>query len=45
MKNLVNTLKRIDLVTLIGLTFVSLVILPSIAFIIYNICIGNFQSW
>jgi hypothetical protein len=45
MKNLLNTVKKQDTVTLIGLTFVSTVILPCIVFIIYNICIGNFQNW
>lgn len=45
MKNLLNTVKKQDTATLIGLTFVSTVILPCIVFIIYNICIGNFQNW
>ena len=45
MKNLLNTVKKQDTVTLIGLTFVSTVILPCIVFIIYNICIGDFQNW
>ena len=45
MKNLLNTVKKQDTVTIIGLTFVSTVILPCIVFIIYNICIGNFNNF
>jgi len=45
MRNLVKTLKKQDTATIIGLTFVSTVILPCIVFIIYNICIGNFNNF
>jgi hypothetical protein len=45
MRTLVKTLKKQDAATLVGLTFVATVILPCIGFIVYNICIGNFNNF
>ena len=45
MKNLVNTVKRIDLVTLTGLVFVSLIIVPTIGFVVSEIINGSFNNW
>ena len=45
MRNLVNTVKRVDLVTLIGLTFVSLIIIPAVGFLVGEIINGSFNNW
>ena len=45
MRNLVNTVKRIDLVTLTGLLFVSLIIVPTVGFVVSEIINGSFNNW
>ena len=45
MKNLVNTVKKVDLVTLVGLVFVSLIIIPTIGFVVQEIINGSFNNW
>ena len=45
MKNLVNTVKRQDATTVVGLSFVGLFLMPCVAMVVFNICIGNFNNW
>lgn len=45
MRNLVNTIKKQDSVTLVGLTFVSLIIIPTITFLAQEIVNGSFNNW
>ncbi len=45
MRNLVNTVKRVDLVTLVGLIFVSLIIVPTVGFVVSEIINGSFNNW
>ena len=45
MKNLVNTVRRQDSVTLVGLTFVTLVLVPTVSFIISEMISGSFNNW
>jgi hypothetical protein len=45
MKNLSNTLKKVDSVTLVGLVFVSLIIVPTIGFVVSEIINGSFNNW
>jgi hypothetical protein len=45
MKNLVNTIKKQDSITLVGLTFVSLIIVPTIVFLVQEIINGSFNNW
>lgn len=45
MRNLVNTVKKVDLVTLVGLIFVSLIIIPTVGFVIGEIINGSFNNW
>ncbi len=45
MKNLVNRLKKVDLTTVIGLTFVCIFIVPTIVFLVQEIINGSFNNW
>ena len=45
MKNLVNTIKKQDSITLVGLTFVTLIIVPTIVFLVQEIINGSFNNW
>lgn len=45
MRNLVNTIKKQDSITLVGLTFVSLIIVPTITFLVQEIINGSFNNW
>lgn len=45
MRNLVNTIKSQDSVTLVGLTFVALILVPTITFVIIEIINGSFNNW
>lgn len=41
-----NTLKqKLDLTTVIGLTFVTVFILPTVVFVIQEIINGSFNNW
>lgn len=45
MRNLVHTIKNQDLVTLAGLTFVTLILIPTITFVIIEMINGSFNNW
>jgi hypothetical protein len=45
MKNLLNTVKKVDLTTVIGLTFVCIFIVPTIVFVVQEIINGSFNNW
>ena len=45
MRNLVNTIKKVDTITLVGLIFVSLIIVPTIGFVVSEIINGSFNNW
>ena len=45
MRNLANTIKSQDSVTLVGLTFVALILVPTITFVIIEIINGSFNNW
>jgi len=45
MTTIKNTLSKLDLITVIGLTFVSLFIVPTVVFLIQEIINGSFNNW
>ena len=45
MTTIKNTLSKLDLTTVIGLTFVSLFIVPTVVFLIQEIINGSFNNW
>ena len=45
MRNLLNTLKQQDSVTLVGLTFVTLILVPTVLFVILEMINGSFNNW
>ena len=45
MTNLVKTIKKVDTITLVGLIFVSLIIVPTIGFVVSEIINGSFNNW
>ena len=45
MRNLVNIIKSQDSVTLVGLTFVTLILVPTITLVIIEIINGSFNNW
>ena len=45
MINLLNTVKSQDSVTLVGLTFVTLILVPTITFVVIEMINGSFNNW
>ncbi len=45
MRTIKNTLKKLEIHVIIGLTFTITTIVPCLLFIIKNIIQGNFQNW
>ena len=45
MRNLLNTIKSQDSVTLVGLTFVTLILVPTITFVVVEMINGSFNNW
>ena len=45
MRNLVNTIKSQDSVTLVGLTFVTLILVPTVTFLVIEMINGSFNNW
>ena len=45
MRNLVNTIKSQDSVTLVGLVFVTLILVPTITFVVIEMINGSFNNW
>ena len=45
MTTIKNTLNKLDLTTVIGLLFVSIIIVPTIGFVVSEIINGSFNNW
>ena len=45
MRNLVNIVKQQDSVTLVGLVFVTLILVPTITFVVIEMINGSFNNW
>ena len=45
MTTIKNTLNKLDLTTVIGLLFVSTIIIPTIGFVVSEIINGSFNNW
>lgn len=45
MTTIKNTLNKLDLTTVIGLLFVSTIIVPAILFVVQEIINGSFNNW
>ena len=45
MRNLVNTVKQQDSVTLVGLVFVTLILVPTVSFVVLEMINGSFNNW
>ncbi len=45
MTTIKNTLNKLDLTTVIGLVFVSIIIVPTIGFVVSEIINGSFNNW
>ena len=45
MRNLVSTVKQQDSVTLVGLVFVTLILVPTVSFVILEMINGSFNNW
>lgn len=45
MTTIKNTLRKLDLTTVIGLLFVSTIIVPTILFVVQEIINGSFNNW
>ena len=45
MKTIKNTLRKLDLTTVIGLTFVTIFIVPTVIFVVQEIINGSFNNW
>ena len=45
MKNAINTIKKQDTTTKIGLTFVAAFILPMLIFVAYNVATGQINNF